>query len=623
MNASCRRLLWALLLAPLLLLTTPTGYAAGIQDVITLCYHDVGPDKKNPYTIRKEQLADHFRILRDNGYHPISLQQYLQAQQGLTVLPAKPVMITFDDGYQSFYRDVYPLLKEFGYPAVLSVVTSWQLSGSPTGVGPLTTWDQMREMEASGLVTVASHSHALHRFMETDTFPGTDTPAAVALEYRNGKYETPEEYKSRVAADLQKSQEVLTSNLGHPVKVLTWPFGEYSLIAVEAAKQAGFETFLMLGDDVTANLHQKMGIKRTIVYGNPGENEFKKLISTANVRPLPKFAQLDLDYIYDESPVRLEQNIESVAYLLKRSGTNIVVLQAFADDKGDGNVRQVYFYTKAGPVKANVFSHVVQRLQASDLFVYAWMPSLACQWLIKDHPEDAVQPIEPGKDGWYRRASPFSPRVRENLKQLFRDFAAFNPPFDGILFQDDVYLNDFEDASPAAKAVFRTHFNRDMTPEALKDPAVRKEWTRIKIQTLNDLTMELANEVRVYRPQTMVARNIYAAAILDPKGPEWLCQDFNDYLNLYDYTIIMAYPYMEKAEDPAEWLQGLARTALSQPGAKNKVVFKLQTYDWSKKKWLSARELENHVRALKASGATLFSYYPLNIFSNKDPLLPY
>lgn len=623
MHAFCRRLLGALLLAPLLLLPAAIGYAAGIQNVISLCYHDVGPDKKNPYTIRKEQLVDHFNILKANGYHPISVEQYVQAQQGLAVLPDKPVLITFDDGYQSFYRDVYPLLKDYGYPAVFSVVTSWLQSGPPPGIGPLVTWEQMREMEASGLVTIASHTHALHKFLETDTFPVEDTPAAVALEYRNGQYETPEAYKNRVAADLQRSQEVLAGNLGHPVKVLTWPFGEYSLIAVEVAKQAGFETFLMLGDDVTASLHQKMGIKRTIIYGSPGEKEFTKTISTANVKPMPKMAQLDLDYIYDESPVRLEQNIDSVAHLLNRSGTNIVVLQAFADDKGDGNIRQVYFHTTAGPVKANVFSHVVQKLQAAGLFVYAWMPSLACQWLVKDHPEDAVQPIETGKEGWYRRASPFSPQVREKLRHLFRDFAAYNPPFDGILFQDDVYLSDFEDASPAAKAVFRARFNRDMTPEALKDPEIQKEWARIKIRTLNDLTVELANEVRVYRPQTMVARNIYAPAILDPNGPIWLSQDFNDYLNLYDYTVVMAYPYMEKADNPAEWLQNLARAALSQPGAKNKVVFKLQTYDWWKKKWLSARELENHVRALKAGGATLFSYYPLNVFSSKDELLTY
>jgi biofilm PGA synthesis lipoprotein PgaB len=622
MMASCRRVIWALLLAPLLLLA-PTVHAAGVQNVVSLCYHDVGPDKKNPFTIQKDQLVQHFNILRANGYHPISLQQYLQAQQGLTVLPDKPVLLTFDDGYLSFYRDVYPLLREYGYPAVLSVVTAWQMSGSPPGVGPLTTWAQMREMEASGLVTIASHTHALHRFMETDTYPVEDTPAAVALEYRNGKYETPEAYRSRIAADFKKSQEVLTSNLGHPVKVLTWPFGEYSLISVEAAKEAGFETFFTLGDDVTASLHQQMGIRRTIIYGNPGEKEFTKLITTANVKPIIKMAQLDLDYLYDESPVRFEKNIETAAWLLNRSGTNTVVLQAFTDEKGDGNIRQVYFYTTAGPVKANVFSHVVQRLQAAGIFVYAWMPSLACQWLIKDHPEDAVQPIEPGKEGWYRRASPFSPRVREKLKLLYRDFAAYNPPFDGILFQDDVYLSDWEDASPAAKAVFRAHFNRDMTPEALKDPEIQKEWTRIKIQTLNDLTIELANEVRVYRPQTMVARNIYAPAILDPKGPVWLSQDFNEYLKLYDYTVVMAYPYMEKAEDPAEWLQGLTQAALSQPGAKNKVVFKLQTYDWWKKKWLSARELENHVRALKASGATLFSYYPLNVYSKRDELLPY
>jgi biofilm PGA synthesis lipoprotein PgaB len=85
----------------------------------------------------------------------------------------------------------------------------------------------------------------------------------------------------------------------------------------------------------------------------------------------------------------------------------------------------------------------------------------------------------------------------------------------------------------------------------------------------------------------------------------------------------MAYPYMEKAENPAAWLQALAYTALAHPEAKGKVVFKLQTYDWAKKRWVSKRELDNHVKALKAGGASLIGYYPLNVFSSKDEQLPF
>ncbi len=47
------------------------------------------------------------------------------ARAGRSRLPEKPVLLTFDDGYESFYRLVFPLLKAYQYPAVFAVVTGW------------------------------------------------------------------------------------------------------------------------------------------------------------------------------------------------------------------------------------------------------------------------------------------------------------------------------------------------------------------------------------------------------------------------------------------------------------------------------------------------------------------
>ena len=105
--------------------------------------------------------------------------------------------------------------------------------------------------------------------------------------------------------------------------------------------------------------------------------------------------------------------------------------------------------------------------------------------------------------------------------------------------------------------------------------------------------------------------------MLNPRSFEWFAQDYEQYLKIYDFTVIMAYPYMEKQGDRAvAWLQTLADAALKDKANSDKVLFKLQNYDWSKKRWVTRAELSEQVRALRAKGAKNIGFYPENLFSN-------
>jgi biofilm PGA synthesis lipoprotein PgaB len=147
--------------------------ALGLEyDVIA--YHDVRDDvageyDADRYAISTEHLIAHFRWLRHSGFTPVSVDTILDAEAGLTTLPEKPVLLTFDDGLRSFYTRVFPLLKLFDYPAVVSVVSSWIETDGEVDYGgwardrnDFLTWDQLRELQDSGLVDIASHTHALH-----------------------------------------------------------------------------------------------------------------------------------------------------------------------------------------------------------------------------------------------------------------------------------------------------------------------------------------------------------------------------------------------------------------------------------------------------------------------------
>lgn len=91
---------------------------------LVLAYHDVeDEDPDQSYvSVRTDHLVEQFSWLRENGYTPVTVDQILAARNGGPDLPEQAVLLTFDDGYRSFYTRVFPILKAFNWPAVLAPV---------------------------------------------------------------------------------------------------------------------------------------------------------------------------------------------------------------------------------------------------------------------------------------------------------------------------------------------------------------------------------------------------------------------------------------------------------------------------------------------------------------------
>ncbi|MBN0617114.1 polysaccharide deacetylase family protein, partial [Pseudomonas aeruginosa] len=107
--------------------------------------------------------------LLHNGYHAISVQDILDAHYGLKSLPPKAFLLSFDDGYSSFYTRVWPLLKAWNVPALWAPVGSWvdTPAGQPVNFGGLmtprerfATWEMVRELSRSPLVEIGAHTWA-------------------------------------------------------------------------------------------------------------------------------------------------------------------------------------------------------------------------------------------------------------------------------------------------------------------------------------------------------------------------------------------------------------------------------------------------------------------------------
>ena len=85
---------------------------------------------------------------------------------------------------------------------------------------------------------------------------------------------------------------------------------------------------------------------------------------------------------------------------------------------------------------------------------------------------------------------------------------------------------------------------------------------------------------------------------------------------IYDYTVIMAYPFMEDVKRPKRWLSQLVEEAAAYPHGLEKTVFKVQTYDWKRKEWIKTSTLNQWLKTLIASGAFNIAYYPDDYINN-------
>ncbi|MEJ2672933.1 MAG: poly-beta-1,6-N-acetyl-D-glucosamine N-deacetylase PgaB [Deltaproteobacteria bacterium] len=98
-------------------------------------------------------------------------------------------------------------------------------------------------------------------------------------------------------------------------------------------------------------------------------------------------------------------------------------------------------------------------------------------------------------------------------------------------------------------------------------------------------------------------------------------QDLDDYLQHYDYTVIMAYTKMEGVKgwrSQKRWFDTLLQAVLGR-GAREKVIFKIQTYDWKNHQWMPVDKINRQLAYLLAHGARHVAYYPDDVFANQPP----
>ncbi len=271
-------------------------------------------------------------------------------------------------------------------------------------------------------------------------------------------------------------------------------------------------------------------------------------------------------------------------------------------------------------MRADLFNRVAWQIRTRTQVkrLYAWMPALGWELPAGDPAAGDVVQAVPGDhpdrvNMGYRRLSPFSPRARQAVREIYEDLARA-APFEGLLFHDDLTLSDLEDASPPALAVYRSWGLPGSVEEIRRSDDLVGRWTIFKINALDDLALELAGVVREQQPAVKVARNLYARVALEPRAESWYAQSLDNSVARFDFTAIMAMPYMERAADPAAFFRDLV-ASVERRGAMKRVVFELQTVNWrDANRPIPTEELAETIRTLYRLGVQHVAYYPDVLF---------
>lgn len=172
-----------------------------------LMYHHVD-DKQGSLYISKNVFAGQMDYLVSKGYNTVTLPDVVESLQGLKTLPPKPLVITFDDGYQDNYLNAYPTLRDRNMKATFFIIS--QLVGG----GEYLTWDQLREMAGNPLVTIGDH---------------TLSHKAIAMET-----------DAQMNDEIISAQKILEERLGVKVNTFAYPYGSLNTNADKILKDGGF-----------------------------------------------------------------------------------------------------------------------------------------------------------------------------------------------------------------------------------------------------------------------------------------------------------------------------------------------------------------------------------------------
>ena len=243
----------------ILLLSQPLCFARAenIEHSVVpiLLYHRLGPAATDAMTVRTAVFSAQLEYLKAHDYTVIPLRRLTDYLAGKAPAPpARAVVICADDGHKSVYTELFPLIRSDHIPVTLFIYPS-AISNASYAL----TWQQLHEMQDSGLVDIQSHTHWHPNFKKEK--------ARLA----------PQSYEKFVRVQLVKSKDVLEKQFGKSVDMLAWPFGIYDNELISAAQAAGYVAAFYIERRAVRRTDKAMALPRFLM---TDQVQLAKLLAT-------------------------------------------------------------------------------------------------------------------------------------------------------------------------------------------------------------------------------------------------------------------------------------------------------------------------------------------------------
>jgi peptidoglycan/xylan/chitin deacetylase (PgdA/CDA1 family) len=227
-----------------------------------LMYHSIaeaGPEGLAPWRLLPALFREQMRLLRERGYHSVSLEEWARAIVERRPLPGRPVVLTFDDGYRDFLEHAWPVLRECDLRATIFVVTGrvggvadWVAGEPPLA---LMDWAELRELQRQGN-RVGSHC-AAHRELT----------------------QLPDEELRRDAAE---ARAALRRELGTVTQSVAFPYGISDGRVRRLLAESGYRIGLSAAGGLSTLADDPMQLPRIEIFGDDDADAFALKIDADN-----------------------------------------------------------------------------------------------------------------------------------------------------------------------------------------------------------------------------------------------------------------------------------------------------------------------------------------------------
>ncbi|HSW93486.1 MAG TPA: polysaccharide deacetylase family protein [Gammaproteobacteria bacterium] len=224
-----------------------------------LVYHNFNPTKPGSMNLTPKKFEAQIQWIKDNGFTIIPLKEAVAYLKGdRATLPEKSVVVTVDDGWQSAYIYLYPIIKKYNIPVTLFIYPETISTGKNA-----MTWEELKKMQQNSLVDIQGHTWSHPNFKQEK------------------KHLSENAFQKSVHMELARSKQILEEKLGIKITLLAWPFGIYDPYLEEAAKKAGYDMAFSIDAKAADRDYRPMAQPRFMIVDGQSMKTFQAIVNTA------------------------------------------------------------------------------------------------------------------------------------------------------------------------------------------------------------------------------------------------------------------------------------------------------------------------------------------------------